>query len=99
MTTSSIMRVHPRDEKEFDCRRYIRPGDLLQVHTMKTGATGLYEVPQEAVVLQAFEKFVLVRYRFVTETVGRWNISKINGHPVGNHSGWFGGLKARVAEG
>ena len=79
----------------FDCRKHIRPGDVIRCHSMK--ACDTYDqvlrsgtIQTDALVLGVYESFVMVKLKRVTECINRWDIIKINGRPVGNKIGLLG---------
>lgn len=81
---------------EFDCRRYIVPGDYVDYGSMKACDEAqqidrrVSPVPCHTEVKAVYAAFVVVRLKKVTECVNRWDIQKINGTPVGNAVGYFG---------
>ena len=87
---------HLKGESEFDCRRYILPGDLVLVGTNKAADARSDPQTHEGIVIAAYPAFILVKLEEIVDSVNRWNIIKVNGRSVGNSSGWFGGLVARA---
>ena len=57
---------------EFDCRRYIKSGDVIQFDSAQSRA------------VRTFERFVYVKLRNVKECVNRWRIRSISGKKVSN---------------
>ena len=85
----------------FDCRHYILPGDKILYESIKacdspSQVDRYTTIKYEAIVSEVFEKFVYVKLKKVKECVNRWDIIKINDRPVGNVSGYFGGMSARA---
>ena len=74
---------------ELDCRRYIKPGDVIQF-----GSMYVCECVDEAAhrnicraqgrAVRAFEQFVYVKLRNVKGCVNRWRIRSISGKKVSN---------------
>ena len=85
-----------RPESEFDCRKYVLPGDTVLVNTLKSADCRCDAVPMEAQCLETYKTHIVVRLNCIRESVRRWNIIKINGIPLGNCSGWFGSMAARA---
>lgn len=86
---------HLRDEREFDCRRYVRPGDLVMIKT-NTSSLGKEVDVAEGIVASVYAAHIQVWVNGVIEGVNRWNIRKINGRPVGNSIGYFSGMAVRA---
>ena len=68
----------------FDCRRYIKPGDLIWYDSMFACPTADKvarhdSIPHCAMVVAVYEKLVKVKLRKTTECVNRWNIISVNG--------------------
>lgn len=88
---------HTQDE--FDCRRYIKPGDMIHFDSMKACDIPnqvdrfASTIPYSGLVEAVYEKFVIVRLKTMSECVSRWNITKINDVHVGNGAGCFANLK------
>ena len=83
----------------FDCRRYIRPGDVLTFesvwHCNETqDATGVLATPCKAIVEVVHERFVTVRLKRLAECVNRWDISAVNGLKM--HGGCFAGMRVKA---
>ena len=95
------------DRNEFDCRRYVLIGDVVEYKSIICctdikSAQKHESVLNKAVVYDSYEKFVVVKFKnkpngdWKFESVNRWNLTKINGRAVGNNSGWFGNMIARA---
>lgn len=85
----------------FDCRRYVRPGDVITFtsswHCNETqDATGVLLTPCKAIVSAVYERYVMVRLKRMTECVNRWDIQAVNGLRI--HGGCFAGLAVRKRE-
>lgn len=85
----------------FDCRHYIIPGDVIRYQSIRAcdvpGQVDRYSyIKYEGVVEEVHERFVVVKLKKVRDFVNRWNIIKVNDIPVGNESGYFGGMCVRA---
>ena len=66
-------------ERLFDCRRYIKPGDIITFDfEIKDGdfLTGVGKV------VAVYEQFVTLALTHTCWTVNRWDIKSLNGHDV-----------------
>lgn len=76
------------NQHEFDCRRYIKPGDVIKFDSMwgcellTSSKHGMTVSSGRAVKM--CERFVFVKLRNVTECVNRWAIRSINGKKINN---------------
>ena len=89
----------------FDCRRYIRPGDMIWYDSMFACPTAdsvqrHSSIPHCAMVTAVYEKFVVVKLQKTVESVNRWNIISVNNRPFKRGSvdraGCFSALKVRA---
>lgn len=86
--------------EQFDCRRYIKAGDRIAFDSYKE-CFNMDQVDRHSAtigadgkVVEVYKSFVIVSLRRgVLESVGRWNIHKVNGHSLGNKAGCFSNLK------
>lgn len=83
--------------KLFDCRRYIKPGDIVEFDSawwcnQVSGTGGHNMIRCRGTAVRAYPEFVLVKLRHVTECVNRWDIHSVNGKHVVN--GCFKGCEA-----
>lgn len=87
------------DEKYFDCRRYIHPGDRVMIDSMwccdstEDGAHR-HQIPSYGTVVAVYRKFIRVKLKKVTECVNRWDVLELRGRNVMN--GCFAGHEVRV---
>lgn len=77
------------NKRMFDCREWIKPGDVIEFDSMMCSEFGkstgkCQSVKARGRVTKVYEQFIRVSLRYVEETVNRWDISKVNGHPVAN---------------
>ncbi len=88
------------DEKYFDCRRYIRPGDRVVIDSVwccdrvVIDSAHRHQMPSCGMVVAVYRKFIRVKLKKVTECVNRWDILELNGRDVMN--GCFAGHKVRI---
>lgn len=64
---------------EFDCRRYIKPGDAVKFHYDNKDSEisdGLFSVKE------VYEQFVILSGNYTNITVNRWDIESVNGHKI-----------------
>lgn len=88
-----------RNQWLFDCRRYIKPGDVITFpsawHCNETqDATGVLLTPCKAIVEAVHERFVMVRLGHLTECVNRWDINAVNGLKM--RAGCFAGMRVKA---
>lgn len=75
------------NRKYFDCRRYVRPGDRIQIKSMWS-CDGTDDVSRRnsimarGIVTAVYERFVKVRLKRVEECVNRNDIFSVNGMRV-----------------
>lgn len=65
--------------EEFDCRRYIKPGDAVKFHYDNKGSEisdGLFSVKE------VYEQFVILSGNYTNITVNRWDIESVNGYKI-----------------
>ena len=63
----------------FDCRRYVRPGDII---TYCMGGKDTENVKGQGKVLRVYEQFVVLAGRYTNITVNRWSITAFNNHAM-----------------
>jgi hypothetical protein len=64
---------------EFDCRRYIKPGDAVKFHHDNKDnelSDGIFSV------LEVYEQFVVLKGNRTNITVNRWDIESVNGYKI-----------------
>jgi hypothetical protein len=65
--------------EEFDCRRYIKPGDAVKFHYDNKDSEisdGLFSVKE------VYEQFVILSGNYTNITVNRWDIESVNGYKI-----------------
>jgi hypothetical protein len=65
--------------EEFDCRRYIKPGDAVKFHHDNKDtelSDGIFSV------LEVYEHFVVLKGNRTNITVNRWDIESVNGYKI-----------------
>lgn len=83
-----------RNDFCFDCREYIKPGDLIQFDSMFACPTADNVARHESIVscgtvVAVYESFVIVKLRKIVEGVNRWNIRTVNNRKVSGKGGCF----------
>lgn len=86
------------DEKYFDCRRYVRPGDHVMVDSSwcceaANNGRRVLGTPWAATVVEVYEKFIRVKLKKTIETINRWDILELRGCDLMN--GCFYGFEVR----
>jgi len=77
----------PVSEELFDCRKYIKIGDIVKFESMQ-GCSKIDDVlrhcskPYTGVVVKVYEKFIFVKLRKIVECCNRHDILELNGHKV-----------------
>ncbi len=66
-------------ERLFDCRRYIKPGDII---TFDFEIKDSDFLTGRGEVVEVYEQFVTLALANTRWTVNRWDIKSLNGHDV-----------------